>query len=154
MSRDGIVIAPKPDIPVLPERPPIHYPSWVHHLGHLAGPLVRPIRRRARQRECRELEDLLKRASACDTRAELEMVIGQPKYVLDGRGYDSRGFDGRDLVPDKVEVYAKGNCVIEITFDGQRQHSFIGYVKPSAWDRASRLAPPAAPAPWWYRIFR
>ncbi len=75
-------------------------------------------------------------AGKCQTRNELEQVLGKPKYVLKGDGFCIGSF-----VPDRVESYQKRGCVIELWFKGERFHSDSGFVPYTAWDIASGLAP-------------
>ena len=67
-------------------------------------------------------------AGKCQTRNELEQVLGKPKYVLKGDGFSIGSF-----VPDRVESYQKRGCVIELWFKGERFHSDSGFVPYTAW---------------------
>src|SRR5262245_56726239 len=110
------MVTPKPDVPLLSGRPAFNYPRWIRFLGFLAGRLVRPLRRRTRERAERLLSQLMRGAGRCDNRSELECFLGPPRYVLVGELFSSRSPDGTVCVPDRVESYAKGDCVVEIWF--------------------------------------
>jgi hypothetical protein len=134
------MVTPKPDMPLLRERPVFRYPGWIRLFGRLAGPVVRPLRRRTRERAERLLSQLMRAAGTCESRTELERFLGPPRYVLVGDLFSSQAPDGKVLVPDKVESYAKGDCVVEIWFRGERVDSITGFVQWSPWDLASGLA--------------
>jgi hypothetical protein len=117
----------------------------------MGGPLVRVWRRRARSRAERELSRLVQVAGTCQTRADLERALGAPQYAFLGNlfrraalhfpGDPSQGSPSEEFfIPDLVESYAKGNCVVELWFREQRVAAVTGFVQWSVWDLASGLA--------------
>src|SRR5260370_15301843 len=140
MSGSPVMIAPKKDLPLLGERPRFKNPGWVRLCGRIAAPIVRMWRRRARARAERDLGRLVEFAATCQSRVELERSLGAPQYALVGRAFGSKSSDGEVFVPDRVETYAKGDCVVELWFRGERVASITGFVQWSAWDLAAGLA--------------
>jgi len=134
------MIAPKKDLPMLGERPRFRYPRWVRLFGRIAAPVVRIWRRRARACAERDLHQLIQFAATCQSRVELERSLGAPQYALAGQGFSSKSSDGKVFVPDRVETYTKGDCVVELWFRDGRVASITGFVQWSAWDLASGLA--------------
>lgn len=63
-----------------------------------------------------------------ETRAELEELLGPPRYALKGSLYRLSNGDGSALLVERVEIYQKHGCNIEIAFAEDRLCAVIGCV--------------------------
>jgi hypothetical protein len=85
---------------------------------------------------------LIEEVVRCETRADLERLLGPPKYALAGHGFSSQTESpdqvGRYVVesPDQVESYVKDDCRVEIWFRQGRLWLVCGSEDYSPWLRA------------------
>ncbi len=131
------MIHPKPGLPVLHERPPLNPSTWVRFACRAFRPIVRFLRRWRQRVLDGRLSNLLTRVGRCDSRTELEQLLGQPQYALAGHLFSSTPAEGRPTThPEQVESYAVRGCRIELWFTGGRVSSLCGFVDSSPWDLA------------------
>ena len=110
-------------------------PRWVWLCGRVFSPFVRRWRIPARARAESRLHHLMNGLRQCETRDELERLLGKPKYALQGDLFLSGSF-----VPDRAETYEKDGCLIDLLFENDHLHSASGCVPYTAWDLTSGLA--------------
>lgn len=87
-----------------------------------------------RKKPERALTRILSKASSCSNRAELESVLGKPRYAVCGNQYAvPRGGVITDQ-PERAEVYCVSGCTVTVLFykDGRRE--FVGQVTMTAAD--------------------
>lgn len=133
------MIAPDQTVRVLKDRPPLELNTSVNLFAHVLRPLMRWYRQRARARQHARLDALIKLAKIATSRSDLERSVGKPIYALDGDGYLQALSDGVAFVPDRVEVYKRHGCVLELWFEGTLLRSVTGYVEVTALDVAAGL---------------
>ena len=88
------------------------------------------------------LQEVLKLARDCQSREELEALMGKPRYALDGNLYSKVPMASGDFVqPDVVEVYELDNCGIELMFNDGKFIGMLGMPLPTTWEIALHAIP-------------
>lgn len=132
------MIEPSGNLVPLSSRPPIQTPAWQRCVGAIASPFVRRSIQSNYPNRLNRLSEVLGLARQCNTRDELESLLGPPKYVLDGNSYSSIPTDtNRQQQPELVEVYELDNCGIELMFRDGRMIEMIGIPMPTNWEIAT-----------------
>jgi hypothetical protein len=81
------------------------------------------------------LERMVLDAKQCESRQNLEEILGKPKYALDGKLYKIGPRGGEESRPDCVEVYSIRGCTFDVLFfPKQQRHEVFGAVLPSSID--------------------
>jgi tetratricopeptide (TPR) repeat protein len=93
------------------ELPPVKISWWCVACCHLFRVLVerilRLLRFRAYKRLRRILDELQKKGKS---------ILGKPRYILDGSGYETSLEDGKRVTPDYVEIYIQNGCRIDMLY--------------------------------------
>ena len=133
-------INPVPGLPLRTDRPPMAELSRVIRvLAWLLRPLILPHLRRSYSRAQERLSELMKAASRCNSRKELEIVLGAPAYALDGDGFGQEEPDGSMSSPDHVESYLRDRVVIDLWLRDNKAYAMSGFVMWSPWELAMNL---------------
>ena len=122
------MIEPKPDLIPLDERPAVRVPRWIRLACALTRPVVdRWADKRGLQFDVSagRLEDDIRR---CETRGELERLLGPPRYCLAGHL-----FRLGDESPDLVECYTKGGYSVDILFRNGAVWEIVVGLAPTRW---------------------
>ena len=122
------MVEPKEGLSRLAERPALTPSRWVRLCCGLAGPMVKRWLKRREKRIEHELTDLMRMVQRCETRPELERLLGPPQYGMTGDGFS----DGSGQ-PDFVESYATRGCRVELWFRGGTQCGTAGFVDWTPW---------------------
>jgi len=124
------------DFKIFPQKIPFR----VRFFGIVFRPFVRYCRRRKKADIFKHtLPNLMEKVQRCCCRAELEKILGKPKYVLRGDNFISYSPNGEILVPKFVETYIKKGCQIDIWFSHDRMIHFTGSLFISPWDKISGI---------------
>lgn len=136
-------IRPRPDALMVTQPPS---PFTVSRLAWLCGRWLRPIaariHARSRLRSERRLEDLVcHRIPACRDRADLERLVGPPRWAISERDYYGvslqddavRSEDSTPHADDLIECYRLGDIFIRLTFRSGSLWRIEGSVF-SQWD--------------------
>jgi hypothetical protein len=94
----------------------------------VARPLIRWSLRIREARLEGKVRALLDEVRRCQTRVDLERLLGPPQYALAGCGFRAGA-----VSPDSVESYAKNGCRIEVLFREGRLWAVTGSADYSAW---------------------
>jgi uncharacterized Zn finger protein (UPF0148 family) len=70
----------------------------------------------------------LEQVTRCESRAELEQLLGEPLYAVDAKAVGREGF------ADVIECYESEGCCIDLWFKDDRLANVSGFVKPTLWD--------------------
>ena len=138
------MIEPSKEFPVLEEFPRARVPfvirlsngsAIIRLIFLIFGPVIRWWRGKIRLKiNERILPRLISDIGKCQNRLELEKLLGKPKYVLTGKGFESYPPAGGIMVPDIVEIYLKKRCRIDVHFKDNRLESICGMGQMSPWD--------------------
>ena len=96
--------------------------------------ILRPFDRRNNDVLNAQLLALLSEVVRCDTRAELEALIGKPDYAMVGDVFATTTPDGVTSHPDLVESYSKGRMRIELWFVDDCLQDRMGFLMPTTWN--------------------
>ena len=127
------MIRPKPGLKVLEERPPVSTHGGKERLIPWLLRMVGWWWRWKRTRALKRSKELIAAASNATDRAQLEGMLGEPRYAIDGEAYRQTGAEGSPYVPQVGEVYERGTCVIEVWFVNQALARVTGFLSPSSW---------------------
>ena len=127
------MIYQRENLPLLTDRPPSSIPSWSWRWISIAEFVTRPFRSQHEEWKQLRLKRLIDRVAACEYRPQLEAVLGPPRYGMAGHLYSTFG------ATDAIEVYQRGNCVIEMGFCEQKHVWTIGYVLPTCYDTVAHV---------------
>ena len=78
----------------------------------------------------------LDQMARCRGREELEQLLGEPVYAVDGRSCGAVLEGSRQEIPDLIECYESEGCCIDLWFKDGQLVDVSGFVKPSVWDVA------------------
>ena len=130
------MIEPTRNLQPLAERPQIGpAPIYVRIACKLAPALVQRWLNRRDERLQARLGELINLAMRCESRAELERILGTPVYALAGHLFSSNG-EG----PDSVECYAKDGCELEVWFRNGKRWQATGWHRTHSQIEMARLA--------------
>jgi hypothetical protein len=128
-----IIIEPRPGTLVLTERPRMYTPGWMRIFRPVLGPILKLYRRLTQPLLQKKLIRFLHFAGKCHNRDELERLLGEPQYVLEGNSFCEVAPDGEKLTPEVVESYVVCGCRIEIWFRNRQIFRIIGFADFSLW---------------------
>jgi hypothetical protein len=136
------------DILALDEPPLTREVSFWPGIG-IAARLLKRWRASQRGKKEARLSELLSAPSRCRTRAELETLLGQPKYALTGNcGGTSRQGEAIEH-PDRIEVYEVDNCTIQLWFFlEERRVMALGSVSATSMDLWEAIQEQRASGKW------
>ena len=133
------------EVPVAMRTAPFRVPGSVRLMAALFGPVVRTRRRRAREEAEKDLRGALDAVCRCNSRTELEAVLGPPSEVLSGHiGFRTVSLDGEELIPDRVERYSRQGFTVELWFLGTELRNLGGHIPWTTWDVAAGLNMPSS----------
>lgn len=131
-------LAPDYRLPVQDGRPPL--PLKGLRLARICFLLFHPIvclwltlRQRAMERRVLAKLDQM---ALCRERAELEAVLGKPRYAVSATHLPERQAEDTRDAADLIECYESQGCCIDLWFKGDRLVHVSGFVKPTIWDVA------------------
>lgn len=127
------MIAPRQDFELLTERPPMPLGTFTRLLRPIRA-ILRPFDRRNDDALNAQLSALLSDVVRCETRDELEALIGKPDYAMVGDVFATTTPDGVTSHPDLVESYSRGRMRIELWFVAGQLQDQMGFLMPTAWD--------------------
>lgn len=128
------MIEPRFDMNLRTERPELSVARWQWLLQPVARMLLRRRLRDQYDRRAKDAALLLRSALKCENRAELEQLLGRPRYAMQGTHYGTADTPDDELVqPDLVEVYERNGCMIEIWFKDGAMMTMHGLAMPTSW---------------------
>lgn len=129
------MIAPREDLEFLSERPRLNIGWHIKLYGRLFRRYLKPWRDRVHSRCLDKLETLLAAVSRCETRQEIEEILGLPKYAMHGNCCGVQLAEDSEIIrPDCVEVYESDELSTEIWFKDGKSWRTSGYITPNGWD--------------------
>jgi hypothetical protein len=136
-------------IPLLEQRPCIEISHLQSSAIQLAAPLMRRLNTARYKRMRKRLAKILAAASRCQTRDELEAVLGRPKYSLSPNTCGMVDLTGKSRHPDHVEVYLVSGCTVDMWFFlSEGQFELLGSPCMTLTDIVlGHSGPPACPTP-------
>lgn len=90
------------------------------------------------KRATAELPSLIEKAVALDSRETVHQQLGQPHYVLDGKGAGWTNKDGSFQRPDLIDVYTISHCTIDVCYVDGKVRQVMGTVSLDGWDVCSK----------------
>jgi len=130
--------APDRRLPILDGRPELDFNGL--RLVRLCVLVFRPIVCLwlfFRQRKMEALVNAkLDEMARCRGRDELQQVIGEPVYAVDGESCGALLGDDTEESPDRIECYESDGCCIDLWFKDDWLVDVSGFVKPTVWDSA------------------
>jgi hypothetical protein len=80
------------------------------------------------------LQQIIVDVGRATTREDLERILGMPKYALSGAGFEATAHNDEMIIPDRVEVYYRHGCVVDMWFCKGNVCSIVGFVPFTYWD--------------------
>ena len=131
-------VEPRRDLPLRLMRPPLRVTRWQRMLSPLARLLWKSKRRAEYDARAQHASALIREVQKCHSRAEIESLLGPPRYALEGTHFSAWGETVHARrVPDRVEVYEHAGCTIDIWYDCSKVIFMTGAAMPDAWDVVS-----------------
>jgi hypothetical protein len=136
------MIEPSQEYPIQKHLPPVKIPLGIRLIGRMFAPIIRWRRdRKHRYLEKKILPVLLRDIKKCQSRRELEQLLGRPICVLAGKdGGSGYSPTGELIVPDIAEIYEAKGCHIDMWFKDNQIKEVYGSVRVSAWDAVVGLS--------------
>jgi hypothetical protein len=128
------MIVPCPGLELRTERPGLRIRWPVRVCGRYFRRWLRPWRERIRLRNDARLSQLMRKVSECKSRADLESLLGPPKYGVQGAGYGSKTPGCAIQRPDSVEYYEQEGLDIRLWFKDGKLWQIGGSPKLIDWD--------------------
>ena len=127
------MIAPLENIELLTERPPLSLGVFYRFLRPFRS-MMRRFDQRNDDALNQELSALLSDVSLCESRDDLEALLGRPNYAMVGSAFGTSSREGVTTHPDLVECYTRGRLCVDLWFRDGRLDQHMGYLMPTAWD--------------------
>ncbi len=81
------------------------------------------------------IPDMFLKIGNCKDRAELEKIIGEPIFALEGgEGFNETLPDGEVIIPDVVEIYIQNGYRIDVWFLNEKIHAMTGCEDFYPWE--------------------
>jgi hypothetical protein len=120
-------------LPQLDRHPPIVISRAKRWLITLAEPWFRRRNEAWQLAKQRQLTEIMAAARECDSREELERILGKPRYALDGLLCGRHERDGTKRSPEIVEVYQVAGCTVELWFFAVHSSiDMVGFTSPTS----------------------
>ena len=126
------------DVQILAGRVPI-IPRWYQRvLCWLARPIIAFRCTNRTMRATAELPSLIQKAASLGSQETVHQKLGQPHYVLDGKGTGCTNKDGSFQRPDLIDVYTISHCTIDVCCIDGKVRQVMGTVSLDGWDVCSQ----------------
>lgn len=126
------MIVPDKTAPVLKEPPPLMISRWQYCLAGLFRPVLRPVWKVIYRRRDKTANAIVNRIATCDSRADLESVIGKVIYAI----LPNQNRLDEQNVAQHIEIYKVSGCRIEIGYLSDRIVYIKGFADTTPWDAA------------------
>ena len=111
------------------ELPPVKISWWCVACCRLFRVLVERILRLLRFRAYKRLSKILD-----ELQERGKSILGNPRYILDGSGYENTSQDGKTVTPDYAEIYIHNGCRIDMLYLNGEHIGTCGTPLMYQWD--------------------
>jgi len=128
------MILQESDVDVLDKMPACEPSIFVRICCFVFCPFVSRLREQHRILKESKLEAHLRHVQACADRADVKQLLGNPRFAVQGRGFEAQREDGELLEPDVVEMYFTNGYVTSLWFKEGTLCHISAWVEVTSWD--------------------